>query len=239
VTARKDPLQPAVRVLVVDDDVQLAATIAFGLRLAGFEVAVAHDGRAALAAVEEQPDLVLLDVNLPDTDGFQVLRAIRSLGDTPVIMLTVRGDDDDVVRGLDLGADDYVSKPFGPDTLVARMRAVLRRSGALTDAMPAVGDLRLDLDRREVRRGDARPQRLTPLEFRLLRYLMANASGVLTHDALIEHVWGYAAAGDKVLLKQLVRRLRRKIEPDPARPRYLQAVPGAGYVLSAPDPAEG
>jgi DNA-binding response OmpR family regulator len=221
------------KVLVVDDDEQLAALVAFTLRREGYEVVSASDGVAALESwAAERPDLVLLDVNLPRLDGYEVLARLRAGGGPPVILLTVRSDEEDVVRGLDLGADDYVAKPFSPRTLLARIRAVLRRGGIAPSDDVAAGDLRLDADRQEVLVGDRAPVRLTPLEYRLLDYLMVNAGRVLKTEALIEHVWGYEGTGDRVLLKQLVRRLRRKVEPDPAHPRYVQTVSGIGYVLS-------
>jgi DNA-binding response OmpR family regulator len=220
------------KILLVDDDLQLASIIAFTLQREGYEVVTAHDGMTALQLWEqEQPHLVLLDVNMPPPDGYEVLRRIRAVGSTPVVMLTVRNEEEDTVAGLDLGADDYISKPFSPRTLLARLRAVLRRAGEMPADELTFGELTLDMDRQEIRRGEASPVKLTPLEFRLLHYLWVNQNRVLTNDALIEYVWGYGDTGDKMLLKQLVRRLRRKIEPDPTTPRYLQNVPGVGYVL--------
>ncbi len=185
--------------------------------------------------MQEQPDLVLLDINLPKLSGLEVLRRIRAESKTPVIMLTVRAEDEDVVRGLDLGADDYIAKPFSPKTLLARIRAVLRRT---TTAMPtgdlAVGPLRLDVDRQEILPSDGAPIHLTPLEFRLLQYLMIHAGQVVDSDSLIQHVWGNDESGDRMLLKQLVRRLRRKIESDPANPRYIETVPNVGYSFNTP-----
>jgi len=222
------------RVLVVDDDLQLAALIAFTLRREGFEVIKAADGEAALAAWEaQQPDLVILDVNLPRLDGYKVLRRIRAAGPTPVIMLTVRDEEDDMVQGLDLGADDYIAKPFSPKNLLARIRAVLRRSGKQPPADLTFGDLTLDVDRQEVRRAGGEAIKLTPLEFRLLHYLFVNQGQVLPSDMIIEYVWGYGDSGDRAALKQLVRRLRLKIEPDPGTPRYIETVPGVGYTLGS------
>ncbi len=227
------------RVLVVDDDMQLAALIAFTLRREGFEVIKAADGEAALAAWEaQQPDLVILDVNLPRLDGYKVLRRIRAAGLTPVIMLTVRDEEDDMVRGLDLGADDYIAKPFSPKNLLARIRAVLRRSGKQPPADLTFDDLTLDVDRQEVRRAGGEVIKLTPLEFRLLHYLFVNQGQVLPSDMIIEYVWGYGDSGDRSALKQLVRRLRLKIEPDPGTPRYIETVPGVGYTLGSGGPGE-
>ncbi len=223
------------KILVVDDDVQLSSIINFTLRREGFMVLNAYDGQAALDLwQQEQPDLILLDVNLPRLDGHQVLRRSRTEAKTPVIMLTVRADEEDVVRGLDLGADDYVAKPFSPKTLLARMRAVLRRAGTEPARDLNVGGLMLDLERQQVRRGMERPIHLTPLEFRLLQHLMVHRGQVLAAETLIEHVWGYEDTGDRDLLKQLVRRLRRTIEPDPASPRDIETIPNIGYSFTDP-----
>ncbi|MFN8473534.1 MAG: response regulator transcription factor [Anaerolineae bacterium] len=222
------------RVLVVDDDIQLASLIAFTLRREGFQVFQAHDGLTALDAwASEQPDIVILDINLPGMSGDMVLQRIRSASATPVIMLTVRGDEDAVVYGLSLGADDYIAKPFSPRNLVARVRAVLRRSGQQPPADLTLADMTLDMDRQAVRYTDGRLVQLTPLEFRLLRYLLVNQGQVLPTDAIIEHVWGYDTREDRTALKQLVRRLRVKIEPDPANPRYIETLPGVGYTINA------
>ncbi len=223
------------KILLVDDDAQLSSIIGFALKRESWMVVNARDGRAALDMwAKEQPDLVLLDINLPKLSGLQVLQRIRAESQTPVIMLTVRADEEDVVRGLDLGADDYIAKPFSPATLLARIRAVLRRS---TTTVPGgdltAGDLRLDVDRQQVVRGDTPPVHLTPLEFRLLQYLIVQQGQVVESDGLIQHVWGYDETGDRMLLKQLIRRLRRKIEPDPANPRYIETVPNVGYCFRA------
>ena len=222
------------RVLVVDDDIQLASLIAFTLRREGFQVFQAHDGLTALDAwASEQPDIVILDINLPGLSGDMVLQRIRAASATPVIMLTVRGDEDAVVHGLSLGADDYIAKPFSPRNLVARVRAVLRRSGQQPPADMTLADMTLDIDRQAVWYTDGRVVQLTPLEFRLLRYLLVNQGQVLPTEAIIEHVWGYDAREDRAALKQLVRRLRVKIEPDPANPRYIETLPNVGYTINA------
>jgi DNA-binding response OmpR family regulator len=220
------------KALVVDDDRLLADVIAFALRREGFQVVQAYDGLTALQRwAEEKPDLVILDINLPKLDGFTVCQRIRREADTPIIILTVRTDDEDVVHGLELGADDYIAKPFSPRQLVARANAVLRRSGhLLTHAPREVGYLHLSPSAREVRVRGGEPIALTALEGRLLDYLMVNAGQVLTFDALIDHVWGPEGA-DRDMLRQLVRRLRSKIEPDPANPRYLITTLGLGYSL--------
>ena len=221
--------------LVVDDDRILADLVAFTLRQEGFQVSLAYDGQSALQKWrDEQPDLIVLDLNLPKVDGFTVCRRIRAEADTPIIMLTVRGEEDDIVRGLELGADDYITKPFSPRQLVARVKAVLRRAGEKhVPAVHRVGELTLDASRRELRIGPDKTIFLTPLENRLLRYLMINAGHVLTSEVIITHVWG-SEGGDQDMLRQLVSRLRRKIEPDPAQPTYIENVPGLGYGLVIP-----
>ena len=220
------------KVLIVDDDRVLADVVAFALRREGFQVVQSFDGLSALQRwAEDKPDLIVLDVNLPKMDGFTVCQRIRREADTPIIMLTVRGEDDDIVHGLELGADDYISKPFSPRQLVARAQAVLRRAGQTAAPAPRqAGNLQLSTSRREVRIADADPIALTALEGRLLDYLIINAGQILTIDALIDHVWG-AQGGDRDMLRQLVRRLRRKIETDPTKPVYIQTVPGLGYGL--------
>lgn len=220
--------------LVVDDDRVLADLVAFTLRREGFQVIQAHDGETALRRwQDEQPDLLILDVNLPKLDGFAVCRAIRAQANTPILLLTVREEEDDIVHGLGLGADDYVLKPFSPRQLVARVQAVLRRAGAQpTPAIRQVGALSLDSSRREARLAAGAAIPLTPLENRLLDYLMLNANHILTAEDIINHVWG-AEGGDRDALRQLVRRLRSKIEPDPANPTYIETVAGLGYGLIA------
>jgi DNA-binding response OmpR family regulator len=222
------------KALIVDDDHVLADLLAFTLRREGFQVVQARDGEAALRRwTEEEPDIIVLDVNMPKLDGFAVCRRIRAQDDTPIILLTVRGEEDDIVRGLELGADDYIPKPFSPRQLVARMQAVLRRAGMTpTPGIRQAGDLTLDLSRREVRIKEGDPISLTPLESQLLEYLMLNAGHVLTHGAIIDHVWGPEGA-DRDMLRQLVHRLRNKIEPDPSEPIYVETIPGLGYGLSA------
>jgi DNA-binding response OmpR family regulator len=222
-----------VKILVVDDDLELLRLIAFALRQAGYMVLEAQDGPQALAVFErERPDLVVLDVNLPRLNGFEVLKKIRSISEgLPVMMLTVRTGEEDQVRGLDLGADDYLGKPFSPRTLLARVRALLRRAGVDRPAPLAAGDLLLDLETQTVRVKGGDPVRLTNLEVRLLQLLLANGGHTLPLERLTSHVWGYRGLGDRQLLKQLVHRLRRKLEIDPASPRYLVTVSGVGYAL--------
>ena len=222
------------KIQVVDDDMELRHLIAFALRESGYLVVESGDGVAALAEFErERPDLVILDVNMPRLGGFDVLRSLRGSGiRTPVMMLTVRSGEEDQVRGLDLGADDYLSKPFSPRSLLARVRALLRRAGQEGEARLEAGDLALDPERREVAVKGGAPVRLTALEFRLLQLLIANAGHAMPTERLTVHIWGRRGVGDRQMLKQLVHRLRRKIESDPADPRYLTTVSGIGYVLA-------
>lgn len=222
------------KALVVDDDRVLADLVAFTLRREGFQTIQAHDGEAALRRwQEETPDLIILDVNLSKLDGFAVCRAIRAQADTPILLLTVREEEDDIVHGLGLGADDYILKPFSPRQLVARALAVLRRAGNLAaPALRQVGDLFLDTVRREARLADGPAISLTQLESRLLDYLMLNAGNILTAEDIINHVWG-PEGSDRDALRQLVRRLRSKIEPNPANPVYIENVAGLGYGLVA------
>ncbi len=221
------------KILIVDDDHELLTLIGFALRQAGYLVIEAPDGMKGLAAfAHEGPDLVILDVNLPDLSGFEVCRRIRAQAATPIMMLTVRAGEEDQVRGLDLGADDYLTKPFSPRTLLARVRALLRRSaGAERPAPLAAGDLTLDVERQMLSVCEAAPVHLTSLEFRLIQYLMANGGRPVPAERLINHVWGYQGVGDRQLLKQLVHRLRQKIERNPAEPAYLLTVAGVGYAL--------
>lgn len=231
------------KALVVDDDRVLVDVLAFTLRREGFQVIRAFDGEMALQLwADEQPDLIVLDVNMPKLDGFTVCRRIREQSNTPIILLTVRDEEDDIVQGLELGADDYITKPFSPRQLIARAHAVLRRAGKMSaPALRQVGSLTLDPGRREIRLGQNEPALLTPLENRLLDYLMLNAGHVLTAEAIIEHVWG-AEGGDRDMLRQLVHRLRSKIAqvlspgqhghpPPPPEPR-IETIPGLGYGLT-------
>jgi DNA-binding response OmpR family regulator len=221
------------KVLVVDDDRALADIIAFTMKREGYQVIKAHNGKTALEQWrEENPDLILLDVNLPIIDGFSVCQQIRQQSSTPIILLTVRGEEDDIVHGLELGADDYIPKPFSPRQLVARSQAVLRRAGMQQPlSKRRLDDMELIVDRRQVQIGQRDAISLTALESRLLEYLMLNAGHVLTTSSLIDYVWG-PEGGDRDMLRQLVHRLRKKIEPDPSNPTYIENVPGVGYGLS-------
>ena len=221
------------KVLIVDDDRDLRELIAFALTQAGFLVVKAADGPSAVRLFDaEGPDLVVLDINMPGASGFQVCEAIRARSAVPVMMLTVRSEEEDLIKALDLGADDYLTKPFSPKTLLARIKALLRRAGMESSAAPlAAGQIALNIEEHTASIAGGAPVRLTKLELRLLQMLLANAGRTVSSDRLLVHVWGHRNSGDRQLLKQLVHRLRQKIEADPALPRYLQTAAGAGYKL--------
>jgi len=220
------------KILSADDDKDLLALIAFTLSQAGYLVIKASDGIRAVDAFEaESPDLVILDINMPGASGFQACEAIRARSRVPVMMLTVRGEEEDLVRALELGADDYLTKPFSPRTLLARVKALLRRAGMENSAPLAAGRVQLEMQEHTVQIGNQAPVRLTKLELRLLQMLIANAGHTVDSDRLLMQVWGHRGSGDRQLLKQLVHRLRQKIELDPAMPQLLQTVSGAGYKL--------
>jgi two-component system OmpR family response regulator len=221
--------------LVVDDEPTVRELLAATLRFAGFAVTSAGTGAAAIeAAHREPPDLVLLDVMLPDLDGFEVVRRLRSGGGrVPVLFLTARDAPADKVHGLTLGGDDYVTKPFDLPELIARIRAVLRRTGGSSADTLTVGDLALDPDSRQVTRG-GRPVRLSPTEFRLLHHLMRHAGHVVSKAQILEQVWRYDFGGDPSIVDTYISYLRRKI--DTGEPRLIQTVHGVGYVLRKPKP---
>jgi len=221
------------KALVVDDDLALADVVSFILRRGGYEVIVAHDGLTALDRWQvENPDIIILDLNLPKLNGLNVCRRIRAQAETPIIMLTVRGDENDIVQGLKIGADDYIVKPFSPRQLIARAEAVLRRSNPQAATGPIkAGKIILDPLRFEVRLGDQYLVRLTRLECRLLEALMINQGQVLPYNTLIDKIWGIEG-GDRAMLKQLIYRLRRKLEKETGIPLILETVPGVGYCLS-------
>jgi DNA-binding response OmpR family regulator len=219
------------KVLIADDDADLRELIAFTLTQAGYLIAKASDGAQALRRFsEESPDLVVLDINMPALSGFQVCEAIRAGSNVPVMMLTVRGEEEDLVRALGLGADDYLTKPFSPRTLLARVKALLRRAGMENTAPLVSGRVALDLEEHTVRIGAAAPVRLTKLELRLLQTLLGSAGHSVSPERLLAQVWGHRSGGDRQLLKQLVHRLRQKIEPDPAAPSLLRTA-ASGYKL--------
>lgn len=221
------------KILIVDDDPDLLALVGFALTQSGYVVVKAATVAAALREfVAESPDLAILDINLPDGSGFGICEAIRAQSRVPVMMLTARGEEEDLVRALDLGADDYLTKPFSPRTLLARVKALLRRAGLESGGAATAGPFALDLEAHALRVGDAAPVRLTKLETRLMQILVANAGHVVSTERLLTHVWGHRGSGDRQLLKQLVHRLRQKIEADHAAPRWLQTESGAGYRLA-------
>lgn len=220
------------KILVADDDRDLLELVAFTLAQSGFLALKAADGHDALRIFGvDSPDLLILDINMPGLSGFEVCAAVRRKSRVPVMMLTVRGEEEDLVRALELGADDYLNKPFSPRTLLARVRALLRRAGMEVSSPVSAGRLRLDVEEHTLQIG-ARPViRLTKLELRLLQLLLVNTGHTVSSDRLLVQVWGHRSAGDRQLLKQLVHRVRQKIERDPAEPEILQTVPGAGYRL--------
>jgi DNA-binding response OmpR family regulator len=220
------------KILIVDDDADLLALVAFALTQAGYAVVKAPDVRTATQQfAAEAPDLAILDINLPDGSGFSICESIRAQSRIPVMMLTARGEEEDLVKALELGADDYLTKPFSPRTLLARVKALLRRAGLESGGAMTAGRLSLDLESHSLRVRDEAPMKLTKLETRLLQILIANADHVVSTERLLTHVWGHRGSGDRQLLKQLVHRLRQKIEDDPAEPRFLQTESGAGYRL--------
>lgn len=217
------------RILVVDDDHAIAEMVGIVLRGKGFDVVTAPDGASALDAFDRVgPDLVLLDLMLPGMDGIEVCRELRRRSGIAVIMLTARSDTSDVVEGLEAGADDYLTKPFEPDELVARIRARVRRAAPPTTERLSIGDLRIDLDGHEVRRGD-RVIPLTPLEFDLLVQLARKPWQVFTRETLLREVWGYRHSADTRLVNVHVQRLRSKVEKDVEHPRVILTVRGVGY----------
>jgi DNA-binding response OmpR family regulator len=222
-------------ILVVDDDQRMRRLLRLNLEKEGYHVVTAEDGPGGLEAAElEPPDLILLDVMMPDMDGFSVLQRLREFTQLPVIMLTAKGEERDKVHGLDLGADDYLTKPFGPAELLARVRAALRRrqQGEVSSATIEVGELTINVARRRVIRGD-QEIRLTPTEYKLLYELASHPGKVLLHSDLLARVWGPEYRDEIDYLWTYVRYLRNKIEPDPAHPKYIVSEPGVGYMLAA------
>ena len=220
-------------ILIVDDDVELVGLLSFALESAGYTVAAAFDGVEAVAnARKHQPDLVILDVNLPRQDGFAVLAELRKFMQVPVIMLTVRATEEDEIHGLDLGADDYLRKPFSPRALLARVRSHLRRSGEGEESMLALGTLTLDNDRGDLRVAGGDVQRLSPLEARLLRSLVASRGRPVDADRLVQAVWNGRVTADRELLKQVGHRLRRKMAAAGGQAAWVEYIPGAGYAIT-------
>jgi Response regulators consisting of a CheY-like receiver domain and a winged-helix DNA-binding domain len=228
------------KILVADDDPQWLRLVLRSLQPEGFALLTARDGKEALALIKaEQPDLVLLDVIMPHLDGFALCQKVREFSLVPIIIITACGSDSDKIRGLQLGADDYLTKPFNMDELIARVYAVLRRvqfgaleRGCVGPTHATIGDISIDYEQRRV---VIREQEiiLTATEYRLLAYLIRNAGHVLTQDLLLEHIWGCEYTGESHMLQVCVNRLRHKIEPDPTHPTYIQTRIGIGYSFSA------
>jgi DNA-binding response OmpR family regulator len=231
-----------VKILVADDDRDMVDILSYWLKGHGYEVVRAFDGEQAIKRWRETlPDLVILDVEMPKIDGFEVCRQMRNETNSMVLILTAHDQEEDEIRGLELGADDYLRKPFSPRQLLARIKAILRRAsnvrGSASSSTITVGPFSLDAMRHEVVR-DGVKIRLTPTESRLLHLLMTHTGQVLTTDMIIERVWGYDEAGDSGLVKTHIRHLRQKIEPNANQPRYITTVPGVGYTFTAPTPVE-
>jgi len=226
------------RILLVDDEVGIQRAVAPLLRSRGYDVDVAGGGLAALRLLAEQsPDLIVLDLGLPDLEGTELCRRVRAHSQVPIVVLSARGNETDKVNALDLGADDYVTKPFGPEELLARIRVALRRVFAETPedtGKLVAGDLTIDYDRRRVVR-EGTEIRLTPKEFELLTLLARQHDRVLTHRTILKAIWGGNAVEQPEHLWTLVAQLRKKIEVDPAQPRYLRSEPWVGYRFSTTD----
>src|SRR2546422_4496646 len=218
-------------ILVVDDEPQILRVMRASLPIRGYEVITASSGEDALDELSKHvPDLVILDLVMPDTSGLEVCRRVREFSSVPIIVLSAKGSESDKVTALDLGADDYVTKPFGMDELLARVRAVLRRlsTSESNDRALTVGDVSIDTDERRVVVG-GNEIRLTPKEFDVLKYLVSNAGKVVTHRALLQAVWGWQSADQTEYLRVFINQLRRKIEPDSSQPRYILTEPWVGY----------
>ncbi len=220
------------RILVVDDEERMVRFIRMNLEHDGFRVMEAFNGKQAVDKLRDNPDLILLDVMMPDLDGFEVLEMIREISNVPVIMLTAKGEEDDRVRGLELGADDYITKPFSPRELISRVKAVLRRTEAASGSMHGLIEvderLKIDFDRREVWL-EGKLVKLRPTEHRLLYHLVQNAGWVISHDQLLQKVWGYEYRDEPHYVRLYINYLRQKLEKDPANPKYILTERGVGY----------
>jgi len=229
---------PGARILVVDDETSIVRTVRSNLSRHGFQVETAESGKDALVQVDRRhPDLILLDLGLPDMDGLDVVRTVRTLSNTPIIVLSVRGAEADKVAALDLGADDYLTKPFGVDELLARVRVALRHAANPASGTAPVfrtGGLEVDLEHRRVT-VDGRQVHLTPTEYDLLKALLTHPNKVLTDRMLLQQVWGPEYSSEGHYLHVYVARLRKKLEADPQRPRHLMTEPGVGYRLLTDD----
>ena len=232
-------MTPKPRILLVDDDTAIQRSLGPLLRARGYEVALAATAADALRLVAEQaPDVIILDLGLPDLEGTEVCRRVRATSAVPIVVLSARGAEADKVQALDLGADDYVTKPFGPEELLARIRVSLRRTsaeGAAEAGRLTVGALVIDYDRRRVSLADDEI-RLTPKEFELLSLLARNHDRVLTHKTILKAIWGPHAVEQPEHLWTLIGQLRKKIEPDPGNPRYLLSEPWVGYRFATSEP---
>jgi two-component system, OmpR family, KDP operon response regulator KdpE len=221
------------RVLVVDDEPQIRRALRLALAGHGYQVETVENGDQALVLLASQvPDVVILDLVMPGTDGFDVLRETRTWSRVPIIVLSAHGQEHDKVRALDLGADDYLTKPFGMEELLARLRAVLRRAGETAPQRSTFGTVTIDLGRHVVTKGGTEVH-LTPNEYNLLRVLVSNPGKVLTHRHLLEQVWGGYASENVQQLRVYINYLRRKLEDDPSHPRWITTEPGIGYRLRA------
>jgi DNA-binding response OmpR family regulator len=221
------------RIMVVDDEERMVRFIRLNLEHDGFQVSEAFNGKQAVQRIRDiNPDLILLDVMMPDLDGFEVLQLVREFSNVPVIMLTAKSEEDDRVRGLELGADDYITKPFSPRELVSRVKAVLRRtegaSGSMHGLIEVDENLKMDFDRREVWK-DGKIVKLRPTEYRLLFHLVQNAGWVVSHDQLLAKVWGYEYRDEPHYVRLYINYLREKLEDDPASPKYILTERGVGY----------
>jgi two-component system KDP operon response regulator KdpE len=225
------------RVLVVDDEASILRALRINLTARNYEVSTAADGATGLAAAARQrPDVIILDLGLPDVDGCEVIKGIRGWSSVPIIVLSVRERESQKVAALDAGADDYVTKPFGMDELLARLRAAIRRASPGADEPVVVtGDFTVDLAAKRVSRAGDGVVRLTPTEWQLLETLVRNRSRLVTQRQLLQDVWGPAYATESNYLRVYMAQLRRKLEPDPSRPRYLLTEPGMGYRFEARD----
>lgn len=224
------------KILVVDDEASIAKIISYNLKKEGYEVITAGDGETGLElALNDNPDLILLDIMMPKMDGYEVCRKVREKKDIPIIMLTARADEVDKVNGLEIGADDYVTKPFGNRELIARVKAHLRRkAGAMSESTDghSYGDLSIDFERYEVtKRGKILP--LTIREFELLKFLAVNQNQIFTREDLLEKVWGYAYYGDLRAVDVTIRRLREKIEDEPSKPKFIITKRAVGYYFAS------
>lgn len=221
------------KILVVDDEERMVRFIRLNLEHDGFLVSEAFNGKEAIKQLRDvSPDLILLDVMMPDLDGFEVLQIIRETSKVPVLMLTAKGEEDDRVRGLELGADDYITKPFSPREMVSRVKAVLRRtesaSGSMHGLLEIDDRLKIDFDRREIWL-EGKIVKLRPTEYRLLYHLVQNAGWVISHDQLLTKVWGYEYRDEPHYVRLYINYLRKKLEADPADPKYILTERGVGY----------